>query len=60
MPCIENTCHSSKHFDDFFNFPPLIKFFVPTFEGNGIFMLDVVFLFRQFLPIEIVVFDENF
>ena len=33
---------------------------VPTFEENGILMLGVVFLFSQFLPIEIIVFDKVF
>ena len=33
---------------------------VPTFEENVIFMLDVVSLFSQFSPIEIIVFNENF
>ena len=34
--------------------------FVPTFEENRIFMLGEFFLFSQFWPIEIIVFDKFF
>ena len=33
--------------------------FFPTFEENGMFMLGMGFLFSQFSPIEIIVFDKN-
>ena len=37
-----------------------VVFFVPTFEENGIFMLGVIFLFSQFSPIKIIVFNKFF
>ena len=32
---------------------------IPTFEENGMFMLGVVLLFRQFSAIEIIVFNKK-
>ena len=32
---------------------------VPTFKENGILMLGVLFLFSQFSPIEIIIFNKK-
>ena len=38
----------------------LMKSLVPTFEENGIFMLDVVFFIQAIFADRIIVFDKTF